>query len=43
VVKNPPFNAKGAGLIPSWEAKILDASWPKKPEHKTEAILQEIQ
>ena len=27
--KNPPSNARGAGSIPGWGAKIPHASWPK--------------
>ena len=38
-VKSSPPNAGGAGSIPGWGAKIPHASWPKKPKHKTEAIL----
>ena len=39
VVKTSPFNAGGAGLIPGRGAEIPHASWPKKPKHKTEALL----
>ena len=39
VVKTSPFNAGGAGLIPSQGAKISHALQPKNPKHKTEAIL----
>ena len=39
VVKTPPFNAAGVSSIPGWGAKIPHALWPKKPKHKTEAIL----
>ena len=39
VVKTSPSNSRGAGLIPGQEAKITHASGPKKPKHKTEAIL----
>ena len=37
--KTPPSNVGGADLIPGWGVKIPHASWPKKPKHKTEAIL----
>ena len=38
-----PFNAGGAGSIPSQGAKIPLASWPKKtPKHKTGIILSQI-
>ena len=39
VVKTSPSNAGGVGSIPDWGAKIPHASGPKKPKHKTEAIL----
>ena len=39
VVKTSPSNAEGAGLIPGWGAKVPNASWPRKPRHKTEAML----
>ena len=39
MVKTSPFSAGGAGSIPGQGAKIPHASWPKKPKHKTEAIL----
>ena len=39
VVETSPSNAGGAGLIPFQGAKIPHASGPKKPKHKTEAIL----
>ena len=32
------FNAGGASSKPAQEAKITNASWPKKPPHKTEAV-----
>ena len=34
-----PSNAGGAGSVPGRGARIPHASWPKKPKHKTEAIL----
>ena len=43
MVKTPPSSARGAGLMPGWEAKIPHASWPEKPKHKTEAMLWQIQ
>ena len=42
MVKTSPYNAGCTGLIPAWEAKILNALClvTKKTEHKTiEAIL----
>ena len=39
VDKTSPSNAGVVGLIPGQGAKIPHASWPKKPKHKTEAIL----
>ena len=39
VVKTLPSKAGGTGLIPGWGAKIPHGSLPKKPKHKTEAIL----
>ena len=39
VVKTLPSNVGGSGSIPGWGAKIPHASRPKKPRHKTEAIL----
>ena len=38
VVKTLPSNARGAGSIPGWGAKI-----PQGPKHKTDAILLQIQ
>ena len=43
VVKTSPSSAGGVGLIPSWGVKIPQASRPRKPNHKMEAILQQIQ
>ena len=43
VVRTSLSNAGGVGSIPGQGAKILHASWPKKPKHKTEAILRKIQ
>ena len=34
MVKTSPSGAGSVGLIPGEGAKILHASWPKKPEHK---------
>ena len=39
VVKTSPSNAGGVGLIPVWEDKTSHALQPKKPKHKTEAVL----
>ena len=39
VVKTSSSNAGGEGLIPGQGARVPHASWPKKPKHKTEAIL----
>ena len=39
VVKTLPSSAGGVGLIPGRGTKIAHALWPKKPKHKTEAIL----
>ena len=39
VFKNPHSSAGGAGLIPGRGAQIPHASRPKKPKHKSEAIL----
>ena len=39
VVKTSPSNAGDTGSIPGQGAKIAHASQPKKPKHKTEAIL----
>ena len=33
-VKTSPSNAWGTGSIPSWEAKISHAPWPKKQNMK---------
>ena len=38
-VKTLPLNEGDVGSIPGQEAKSPHASWPKKSEHKTEAIL----
>ena len=43
VVNNSPSEAGNVGSIPGQGAKIPHASWPKKPKHKTEAILSQIQ
>ena len=43
VVKTPLSNAGGMGSIPGQGARIPQASGPKKPTHKTETILQQIQ
>ena len=37
--KTSPSNAGVLGLIPGQRAKIPRASWTKKTEHETEAIL----
>ena len=37
VVGTSLSSARDVGSIPSWEAKIPQASEPKKPKHKTEA------
>ena len=42
VVKASLSNAEGAGSIPAQGAGIPHASQPKKPKHKTEAIVQQI-
>ena len=34
VVKTLPSNAEEVGLIPGWEAKIPQASWPKNKIRK---------
>ena len=39
VVKTLPSNAGDVGSIPSPRAKIPQGFQPKKPKHKTEAIL----
>ena len=39
VFKTLPSNSGVAGSIPGWGAKILHASQPKNPKHRTEAIL----
>ena len=39
VVKTSPSNAGGAGSIPGQGAKMPHAPQPKKPKHKTEAML----
>ena len=38
-IKTLPSNPGTVGLIPGQGAKIPHASWPKKTEHKTKAIL----
>ena len=38
-----PSNAGGEGSIPGQGAKIPHASQPKKPKHKTAAVLQQVQ
>ena len=42
VVKTLPFNKRGAGLISGRGAKIPQDT-TKKPKHKTQAILEQIQ
>ena len=42
VVKTLPSNAGGVG-IPGWGAEIPYASRSKKPKHKTDKILSQIQ
>ena len=42
VAKTSPSNAEGIGSIPGQGAKTPHASWPKKPKHNTEVILQQI-
>ena len=39
VVKTSSSSAAGVGSIPVREGKISHASQPKKPKHKTEAVL----
>ena len=39
VVGTSPSEARGAGLIPSQGTKSPHSSQPKKPKHKTKAIL----
>ena len=39
VVKTSLSSVKDMGLIPGWDAKIPHDLGPKKPKHKTEAIL----
>ena len=39
VVKTSPSNAGSASSIPGQGAKMPHASQPKKPKHKTEAML----
>ena len=39
LVKTSPSSAASAGLIPGWGAGTPQASRPKRPKHKTEAIL----
>ena len=39
VVKTLPSSTGVVGLIPGQGAKMPHASWPKRPKHKTEAIL----
>ena len=43
VGKTSPSNAGSVGSVPDLKAKNPYVSWPKKPKHKTEAILQQIQ
>ena len=43
MVKTLPSNAGGIGLIPGWGPKIPTYFTAKKPKHKTEAILSQIQ
>ena len=40
MVKTSSSNVGGAGSITGRGAKIPQALWPKKPKHKTEAILR---
>ena len=42
VVKNSPSNVGSMGLIPGWGAKAT-CFVAKKPKHKTETILKQIQ
>ena len=39
VAKTSPTNVRGVGSNPGQGAKIPQASQPKTPKHKTEAIL----
>ena len=39
VVETSPSSAGGVGSIPGQGARIPHASRPKKPKHKTEAVL----
>ena len=41
-VKTLPLNEGDVGSIPGQEAKSPHASWPKKSEHKTEALVGQI-
>ena len=43
VVKTLPSNAGGVSSIPVGGAKIPHASQPKKPKHKAEGILEQVQ
>ena len=43
VVMTSPSKAGGVGSIPGEGPKIPHASQPKKPKHKTEAMLYQIQ
>ena len=43
MVKTPPSNAGGVGLIFGREAEILDAPQPTERKHITEAMLQQTQ
>ena len=39
VVKTSASSAGGMGSFPGQGVKIPHALWPKKPKHKTEAVL----
>ena len=39
VIKTPVLHCRKYGFNPGWGVKIPQASWPKKPKHKTSNIL----
>ena len=43
MVKTPPSNTGGVGLIFGLEAKILEAPQSTERKHKSEAMLQQTQ
>ena len=43
VIETLPSNARGAGLIPDWDARIPNILQPKKPKCRNKIIFKKIQ